>query len=234
MKELTISLVIPAHNEEKYIGACLDHAIKNSGGKFFEIIVVDNASTDKTAEIVSKYRGIRLVYEAKKGTNSARQRGLDEANGDFIAYIDADTRLGEGWIELATRFFSKRPEAVSLSGPYKYYDASRSMQAALAVLWWLSAPLFYRLTGYMILGGNFIAKRSALVDMGGLDTSITFYGDDTDIARRLSAFGAVVFRMDFFIHSSCRRFLAQGFFRTNILYALNYFWEAVFHRPFTT
>ena len=51
MKEKTISLIIPFFNEEKYIGTCLEYVIKNSNGRFLEIIVVDNASTDKTSEI---------------------------------------------------------------------------------------------------------------------------------------------------------------------------------------
>ena len=59
-KEPTISLIIPAYNEEKYIGQCLDSAIKNSNGKFFEVIVVDNASKDNTSKIASSYPNVKV------------------------------------------------------------------------------------------------------------------------------------------------------------------------------
>ena len=61
-----ISLIIPAYNEEKYIGSCLDHAIKNSGGKFSEIIVVDNVSTDSTKSLAERRPGVRVIREERK------------------------------------------------------------------------------------------------------------------------------------------------------------------------
>jgi glycosyltransferase involved in cell wall biosynthesis len=64
MENPTISLIIPAYNEEKYISTCLDYAIKNSNGKLLEIIVVDNASTDNTKKIASNYPNVRVVYES--------------------------------------------------------------------------------------------------------------------------------------------------------------------------
>jgi glycosyltransferase involved in cell wall biosynthesis len=233
MNNPKISLVIPAYNEEKYIGDCLDYAIKNSEGRFFEIIVIDNASSDRTAEIAASRPGVRVVREDKKGLTKARQRGLEEASGDFIAYTDADTRLPKKWFETALDVFSKNPKAVCLSGPYIYYDLSGFKNMILTALWWLTAPLTYRIVGYMVLGGNFIAKKSALLAMGGFDTNIEFYGEDTNIARRLSKFGKVIFRMDFTIDSSARRFIHEGMFKVNFLYGINFLWQVAFHRSRT-
>src|ERR1035441_7653186 len=94
-----ISLVICAHNEEKYIASCLEYAIQSSGwGRlhykrdgFHEIIVIDNASTDRTKEIAEKYPNVRVVREEKKGLTRARQCGYLNAKGDVLAFIDADT-----------------------------------------------------------------------------------------------------------------------------------------------
>ncbi len=228
-----ISLVIPAYNEEKYIGACLDSVIKNSGNLFHEIIVIDNASSDGTATIARERKNIKVVHESKKGLTKARQRGLQEASGDFIAYIDADTLLLEKWVSVLKNTLLTHPEVVCLSGPYRYYDAPKLTNIVLDICWWLSAPITYRIVGYMVLGGNFVAKKSALLEMGGFDTGIDFYGEDTNIARRLSKIGKVMFRMDFFIYSSSRRFLAQGILKTCVTYALNFAWEVLFHRPYT-
>ncbi len=230
---MKISLIIPAHNEEKYIGACLEHAITNSGGAFHEILVVDNLSTDKTAEIAKTFPGVRIVREERKGLTRARERGLKEATGDYLAYIDADTRLGKKWMGMLKKILMKRPEVVCLSGPYTYYDAPLHKKIILNGTWWVSAPLTYRIVGYMVLGGNFVAKKSALVAMGGFDQNIEFYGEDTDIARRLSKHGKVMFKMAFSMPSSSRRFQAEGLIKTNLVYGLNYLWQVVYHKPFT-
>lgn len=75
---MKLSIVIPAHNEEGYISNCLDSLNRYIVGdpKLLEIIVVDNASTDKTAEIANKFSGVRVVSEPRKGANYARQKGL--------------------------------------------------------------------------------------------------------------------------------------------------------------
>ena len=230
---MKLSFVIPAYNEEKYLGACLDSVIKNAGGKFFEIIVVDNGSTDRTKEVAMARAGVRVVHEARKGLTRARQRGLESASGDVIAYIDADSILPAGWFEKFQRIFNEVPNIVCLSGPYRYHDGPVWKRTILSSLWWLSAPITYRIVGYMVLGGNFVAKRQALIAMGGFDTRIEFFGEDTNIARRLNNHGKVVFRMDFFIGSSSRRFNSEGLIRTNTVYILNFLSEVFLHRPWT-
>lgn len=239
MNKPTISLIIPAYNEEDSIRRCLRAALQNSGGLFHEIIVVNNASTDHTGEVVEEMVRLgtsiplRLVYEPRKGLTRARERGLHEATGDLLAYIDADTLLPPNWTEKALKIFLSDEKIVCLSGPYRYHDGIWWKNALMTILWYISAPLTYRIVGYMVLGGNFIARAWALKAMGGFDKSIEFYGEDTDIARRLSKHGKVVFRMDFFIWSSGRRFEHEGLFKTNFVYAMNFLWQVIFHRPFT-
>ncbi len=230
---MTISLVIPAYNEEEYIGACLDSALENSHGKFKEIIVVDNASTDHTGDIARKRPGVVVIREDRKGTGHARQTGLEHATGEFVAYMDADTRVPEQWFGMVEAIFSKDPGIVLLSGPYRYYDSSWYKRWTQYALWWISAPLVYRLVGYMALGGNIVVKRGALLRAGGISRDITFYGDDTDLARKMHTVGKVVWRMDFFVYASMRRFNNGGIFKTNLIYALNYIWPVVFNRPYT-
>ena len=231
MPNLKISLVIPAYNEEKYIGECLLSARKHAAD-FCEIIVINNASTDKTAEVAKSFPGVRVVDEPQKGLTKARQRGLLEASGDIIAFIDADCRLPSHWFEAVLKEFSGNPNLAALSGPYRYYDLPR-FQKFMAELCWRAAPPVYRAVGYMILGGNFAAKKYALHEMGGFDTTIDFYGEDTDIARRLAPFGKIIFRMDFFVHSSGRRLQAEGLLKTFSVYGVNFLWGIFYGKPFT-
>ena len=231
--KLKISLIIPAYNEENYIVDCLEKAIKYSNGKFHEIIVINNKSTDRTKELAQKISGVIVVDEPNKGLTKARQKGLEVATGDLLAYIDADTRIHSSWMKIAENFFIKHPDAVGLSGPYRYYDGSAIKNYFSHLLWWLNVPITYSLVGYVLLGGNFIARKETLLKMGGFDKTIDFYGEDTDIARRLSKFGKVFFRMDFFIYSSSRRYQKEGVIKTNFVYVVNFFWEIFFHRPYT-
>lgn len=230
---MRVSLIIPAYNEEAYIGGCLESVLTHAPNEFFEIIVVDNASTDKTARVAGSYPGVRVVHEEKKGLPSARERGRREATGDFLAYIDADCRLHPRWLPLAKKVFAAQPDVVSISGPARYWDASLWQKIILSMFWWVSSPIMYRLVGYMIFGAHFIVKKDALEKIGGFDVGITFYGEDTDLARRLSLHGKTIFRMDFFIYSSARRFKKEGILRSNFIYTMNFIWPVLFKKPFT-
>jgi glycosyltransferase involved in cell wall biosynthesis len=230
---MKLSLIIPAYNEERYIGDCIDSVLTHGGSDISEIIVVDNASTDRTSEIAASKPGVRVVYEAKKGLPAARECGRLAASGDLIAYIDADSRLHPKWLPLVNKVFSSRPEVVSLSGPAHYWDATFWQRTILGLSWWVSSPLMYRIVGYMIFGAHFVVRREALQKIGGFDKSITFYGEDTDLARRLSTQGKVLYRMDFFIMTSARRFVKEGILKSNFTYTMNFIWPILFHKPYT-
>jgi glycosyltransferase involved in cell wall biosynthesis len=230
---MKISVVIPAYNEEKYIGDCLKSVVANRTPDIIEIIVIDNASTDGTAAVAKTFPGVRVVPEPQKGLTRARQRGLMEAKGDLIAYLDADTRMPSGWATIAEREFSRDPNMVCLSGPFHYFDLPPMKKFFAEAMWTLTAPPTYWIVGFMVLGANFIAKREALEKIGGFDTSISFYGEDTNIALRLSKVGKVKFSMQFFIIGSGRRLIEEGLARTFSRYAMNYFSIAIQHKPYT-
>jgi glycosyltransferase involved in cell wall biosynthesis len=231
---MKISFIIPAHNEEKYIGQCLESiltAVKDV--KYdYEIIVVNNASEDSTKKEVEKFNGVKIFDELRKGTNFARQKGLDNAQGEYLAYLDADTKMPQQWLDYAEKAFQKDQQMVSLSGPYRYYDIPKFKGMVLDALWKTTAPVTYKILGYMVLGGNFIVKKQALLDAGGFDTDIKFYGDDMDTAKRLNKVGKAAFDMNFYNYSSSRRFLNQGVIKLCLKYALNLLWVILFNKPF--
>ena len=232
--QLDISLIIPAYNEEGYIGPCLDSVLMHAPGKFKEIIVVDNASTDGTAAEAASRAGVRVIREERKGLTRARQTGYEASTGEFLAYIDADCRITDAWFPAAERAMHKHPDAVSWSGPaLYYYDApSRLWNFQLSVGWWLTAPMVYRCFGYLLQGGNFIVRRDAIAKIGGFDANVAFYGEDTTLARRLHEVGKTVYRMDFYVLTSARRFLLEGYLRTNMHYVMNYLWPVIYGKPY--
>jgi len=87
--------------------------------------------------------------------------------------------------------------------------------------------------GSMVQGGNFVLRRDALEKIGGFDTSISFYGEDTDIARRMNCVGKVKFKFRLKMFSSARRLKHEGMLKIAGRYTMNYFWTTFRKKPFT-
>ena len=238
---MRLSFVIPAHNEEAVIAKCLSSIVEQLKDTHHdaEIIVVANACTDATKRIASSFRGVRVVDEPQKGLVQARRAGFLASHGDVIANIDADTMLTPGWIDEVVYEFSKNARLVALSGPFIFYDVSVLTRALVKIFYALGYLLylinrFALNSGSMLQGGNFIVRRDALERIGGYNhLAFNFYGEDTDLARRLRAVGPVIFTFRLPIYSSGRRLLAEGLFTVGMRYAINYIWTIFLKRPFT-
>ena len=237
---LKLSIVIPAYNEERYLGKCLEAVFNEieKSNRDIEVVVVDNASTDKTSEIAKSFSGVKLVYEPKKGLSQARHSGYLASAGDIIANVDSDSTIPAGWIEKVFVEFSKNPNLVALSGPYLYPEMPRLTNFMIHVYYFIGLighiinHHFFKI-GAMLQGGNFVLRRTALEKVGGYDTTIGFYGEDTDIARRIQKVGLVKFMFEFKMHTSSRRFEEEGIIMTGLRYITNHFWVIIFKRPFS-
>ena len=238
---MKLSFVIPAYNEELYLGKCLESIVREieRTGKDAEIIVVNNASTDRTRDVAASCASVTVVDEPRKGIVKAREAGYQAAKGDLIANIDADNMLPDGWLEKVFAEFSGNPRLAALSGPLIYYDLSWSYRVqtrAFYVIGYVTYLInhFILHKGGMLQGGNFILRRSALEAIGGYDTNIDFYGEDTDIARRMQKAGRIRFTFRLPMYSSGRRMAKEGLFTTGTRYALNYMWIILFKKPYHT
>jgi glycosyltransferase involved in cell wall biosynthesis len=229
---LSISLIIPAFNEEAYLGTCLDAVEKHAKGKACEIIVVDNHSTDGTREIVQRYPDVTYVFEPHKGITKARQCGYRHARGDILAFVDADTIMPEGWVAQVEQQFRKDSRLACLSGPYRFYDLPWP-QRFIASSWFVAARPLSLAVGPLVVGGNFAIRREALEAMGGFDLSIEFYGEDADIARRARKFGRVRFMSRLVMPTSARRLKREGYFKMASIYLVNFLSVAFAGKPVT-
>lgn len=238
---MKLSIVIPAHNEEARIGGCLNSILAEINGKNYdlEIIAVNNASTDKTREIIASFPQVKLVDESNKGLVKARRAGFLASTGELVANIDADTRMTPGWLDKVFEEFSKNKKLVALSGPFIYYDLSKNAQMAVRTFYY-AGFLTYLVNRYilgvgsMLQGGNFVVKRAALEAIGGFNSDFDFWGEDTDLARRLVKIGGVKFTFDLPIYASGRRLEKEGLAKTGWIYALNYFSTILFKKPYDT
>ncbi|MFA6039297.1 MAG: glycosyltransferase family A protein [Candidatus Peribacteraceae bacterium] len=229
---MTISVVIPAHNEEKYLGTCLENILAHRSPNVIEVIVVDNASKDKTVQVAGSRPGVTVLHEARKGAQYARERGFRASRGELVACIDADVLVPEGWFEKAEQAFAEDPEVVGVTGPYHYHDLppfSRYCTNAVCDM----SGLVHSVTGAQLWGGNCVIRRAALERIGGFDTTIAFYGDDVNTGRRLSDVGTVLHLPALTVSSSARRLKGQGMMKTGIAYIMNSLSELILHRPAT-
>lgn len=233
MKELKVSIVIPAHNEEKYLADTLK-VILDLDYNNFEVIVVNNASTDNT-EKIAKMFPVKLFYEEKKGLLHTREHGRREATGDIIANIDADCLPEKDWLKKGVKFFNDT-KIVAVSGPYDYFDGSpffRKFSFFFQKNIYSSMNKFMNFThrGAVLIGGNNMIRAKTLKEVGGYNTSILFYGEDTDTAKRVSTRGKVVYSKSFIMKTSARRFKAEGTFRISVLYFFHFFKIIFFSGP---
>jgi len=194
---MKISLIIPVHNKEKYIGDCL-LSIQKYGKELFEIIVVNNASTDRTALIVKSFPNVRLINETRKGLVFARNKGLKEAKGDLVAFIEATTKIPKNWVKKIVKEFKKK-SIVSISGPYMYYNNPLLKKIMTWIYWIFIGWPIYLLIGYKTTLGNFVARKSALEKVGGFDENIHLYEDDNNISKKLHKIGKTKFIQTFYI-----------------------------------
>lgn len=243
---MRLSIVIPAYNEEAGLRESLQNTLVRVAeqGHEVEVILVNNASTDRTGEIARSFTlagqaGVKVVDEPNKGLVRARHAGFINSTGDLIANVDADSRIPAGWIDKIFKEFEKDPNLVALSGPYIYYDLPSWFNWASKIYYWLGlGATYFNLNkarrGAMLQGGNFILRRTALEKIGGYRfEKFDFYGEETDVAMRICEVGKIKFTFNLPMITSGRRMSKEGILRVASRYAINYFWTILFGRPYT-
>jgi len=231
----SLSVVIPAYNEEKYLPLCLESIRKQDYAAEYEVIVVDNASTDNTAKIALDW-GARVVYESKRSPACARQKGVESTTGEIIAFIDADTQAPTCWLSTIVSRFVREPETVVISGPYAFCDAGRIVKIATYASNFISIitdQLFRKAfnKGGAIWGCNFAVRRSALLEIGGFDTSIRFYGEEYELSLRLKKIGKGVIIPRLFVLTSARRLKKMGVVTQYWNWIVDYFSVLFWYEP---
>ncbi len=198
-----ISVVIPAYNEEEYLGHCLQSLREQRyPAARFEVIVVDNASTDATAEIARRL-GARVVPEPRRGVARARQTGFLEARGRVIASTDADTVLPPDWLARIAGHFAD-PNLGGVYGPVHWFDGRLHQQ------WTLRYPISWGLAvsnqvgRSLWWGSNFAVRQDVFWQAGGFPVD-WLAGEDTDLSLRVNRIARVRFDPHLVVLSSSRR-----------------------------
>jgi len=227
---LKVSVVIPTYNEEKFVENLIKSLLDQDYNGEYEIIFVDNNSTDGTLEILKKYP-VKILIEEKTGVTHARQKGFTNAQGEIILSTDADCVVPRDWIRKYVEEFEKDPEVIALNGPVYFKEVFNFTSLLFKILSRLVWRIETLIRGnYSFSGGNFAVRREYFYKVGGFRTDLGT-GEDIDLGNRLKKLGKVKTINNPVITSS-RRF-REGFFKSVFLYILlNYFYLNIFKKPF--
>lgn len=212
-----VSVVIPAFNEENTIVNCLESFSRQTTREQFEIILVDNNSTDQTVKVaksVPNLPQLRIIKELKKGRGAARAAGFKAAKGSIIFSTDADAIVPNNWIDGYYHYFED-PEVVAVTGTALTINCSRTTNAFMNWFQPRSMKLYRLYAGHFWLTGfNFAIRKDAYEKAGGFDPDLNAI-EDVDLAARVNRVGKIVYSDEYPVQSSGRRFrdgIAQGLF----------------------
>lgn len=196
-----ISIIIPAHNEEKYIENCLN-SIKNQNYQNYEIIVVCDACTDNTFKIAKNYT--KNVYAINaRNTSKARNFGAAKARGDIFIFLDADSIISKNLLFMVEKAINKG----YMGGVSNTWPLENIVKAKI-MLWldnYVSRRFIYPSPAGFIFCKNDVFPR--------YDESLKI-GEDTVMYRKLRKKGKVKFIRNAYIKTSMRRFEKKGYLRT--------------------
>lgn len=190
---MKVSVVICVYNEENYISACLK-ALLDQTYRDFEAIIVDDHSTDNTAEIIRGFRDERIRYvanEKRLGHIRSRNKGLRLCHGEYVFTTDADCTVMQDWIEQGMKTFEQN-DCAAVEGVIHYVSKEYR-------------PTFSDYVMKNERPGNFMTGNMAYVttvvlDVGGLDEKYTYHSDRNLALRIMRANGRICFNPDMIVY----------------------------------
>lgn len=200
-----ISVVVPAYNESAFIKSCITH-LRNQTCDFpYEIIVVDNNSSDNTAQ-KAREEGVIVLEETRKGVANARETGFRYAKGQIIASTDADTRVPATWLENINKRMEDKTVA-GVMGTFLFYDrgwiwntlAKIITPCIMGIDWLLGKG------GNHFLGMNFAVRKDIFEKSGGFTKDLQ-YGEDIDLGKKVKKIGKIIYVKELRVQTHSRRY----------------------------
>lgn len=186
---MKVSLIVPAFNEEKFIGQLLDSILAQTYQPD-EIIICDNKSTDKTVEVIQQFQSIlpiKIVFEKQKGIRFAVETAWKSASGDLIIRTDADCVLPKNWIKKIIKHFEIDSDLIACGGGAHASDGNIIIRFLTPLVAELNRLILLIVKGHLVLfGANFAIKKDALISINGYQTTQETSQDDILISEKLA------------------------------------------------
>jgi len=206
----SVSIIVCSYNGGATLRACLESLGKIDYPKF-EIVLVDDGSTDNTAQIAAEFPNVRYIHQPNRGLSVARNTGAAAARGEVFAYTDADCMADVDWLYYLIGTLTSGDFA-GVGGPNVSPPAKTWIQACVAAA--PGGPSHVLLTDIVaehIPGCNMAFWRWAFENVGGFDPEYHAAGDDVDFCWRLQQAGGVIAFSPTAIVWHHRRFTLRGF-----------------------
>lgn len=218
-----ISVIVPVLNEAKYLETTLESIGKQNTNVPFELIVVDNGSTDESPDIAKRYTDLVFRCE-ERGIGAARHFGAMNSNENsrYFVFIDADTIIPGYFFAYIYETFKTNPDLIAFSMGFKFSERSKKIKFAESV-----ANEYFLLRDRMhsatLPGFNTIVRRETYFKCGGYHNVLL---EDVDFSRRISKLGIVKYFPQIKVVNSSRRLEASGLLGTLYYYSqLDLGWE---------
>jgi cellulose synthase/poly-beta-1,6-N-acetylglucosamine synthase-like glycosyltransferase len=185
----SVSIIVPTFNGASRIGRCIEALVDQAERHDAEILIVNDGSTDNTADVVRQYAGIRLITQGNAGPAAARNRGAFEAAGTILVFTDDDCAPTAGWLDTMLAPFDD-PEVVGVKGVYRTTQKSlvaRFVQTEYEDRYRLMER-FHDIDFIDTYSAAF--RRDRFIEMAGYDTSFPVAcAEDIELSYRMSARG---------------------------------------------
>jgi glycosyltransferase involved in cell wall biosynthesis len=205
-----VSVIIPVHNDRARLQICLQALYYQTYPYHrYEVIVVDNNSTEDILLIVQPFPNVQYTTEAKPGNNAARNRGLSITRGEFIAFTDADCIPDREWLAEGVRSLLAHPEAGIIGGQIQFFcqgDRPTPVEYVDSVCY-LQQAVYVQRDRYAA-GANLFTRRSVIQHVGGFEERLLNLGDK-EWGQRVAAAGfGVMYAERAIVHHPARATLA--------------------------
>jgi glycosyltransferase involved in cell wall biosynthesis len=181
----SVSVLIPAHNEEEYISRCIASVFRTGWPRDrLEILVMDNRSVDGTAA-QARAAGADILHVATGRIGAIRNVGLAAAQGDFVAYVDGDCEVPPTWLHTGIGLLESNADIGAVGGPCLSPADGTWVQRSLAPS---GVGAAYVGPAKAIATSSFIARTSLLRDTGSFDETL-ISGEDDDMSNRIRSQG---------------------------------------------
>lgn len=212
----TISVVIPVRNSPQLIRTCVKH-IRDSNFKDYEIIIVDDASTDKTPGVLEKLGVRMLCLPEQKGPAYARNKGAKIARGEYIFFIDADVRVRDHTLKQVVDSFKNNPKTDALFGSYDLYPSAHNIISQYKNLFHHFVHQESRSEASTFWTGCGAVKRHIFLKMGGFDVGYKRPCiEDIELGARLHKAGYKIFLNKEIQVTHLKRWTFWGMLRADI------------------
>lgn len=184
-----VSVIIPVYNEEKYLGFCLE-SLKKQTYKNLEIIVVDDGSTDKSKDTANKY-SVRLFEQSHSGPGNARNLGASKANGEILAFLDADMKYDKEFVKKLIKPIRLNKAVGTIHGKELVANQNNVWSNSWTIESRLPKGQRTPLQMPSELGVFRAIKKSSFDEVNGYDPDLGYF-DDTSLSKKLNKKSLVV------------------------------------------